>query len=190
MSAEAERQQSAQQAQPKVQHQQQPQQHAQPQQHSQPQPQPYPNQFPPQFPPQFHPAFAPQQGMPYWPGYMPQMPQMPQMPGQMNHPYAPHSGQGQSQGNGITQAMQEIANGGSGLSSLSKLLDFDDKDFWKGAMVGAAAILLLTNENVQRALFRGAVKGRNAVEGGVEKVKEGVDKMKQKASATQENDDE
>jgi hypothetical protein len=91
---------------------------------------------------------------------------------------------------GMAQVMQEIASGGSGLSSLTRMLDFDDKDFWKGALVGAAAVLLLTNENVQRALFRGAVKGRDAVEEGVEKVKEGVDKVKEKVHSAKEKGDE
>jgi hypothetical protein len=93
--------------------------------------------------------------------------------------HQPGMGAGRQQ-HGMAQVMEEIAGGGNGLSSLSKLLDFEDKDFWKGALVGAAAVLLLTNENVQRALFRGAVKGRDAVEEGVEKVKEGVEKVKQK----------
>jgi hypothetical protein len=142
--------------------------------------------------------------MPFWPGYggygapgygTPQMqgypPAMGQMQGQEHR--QGHS-QSQGQGQGMAQVMQEIASGGSGLSSLTKLLDFDDKDFWKGALVGAAAVLLLTNENVQRALFRGAVKGRDAVEEGVEKVKEGVEKgvekVKEKVHSATEKDDE
>lgn len=83
---------------------------------------------------------------------------------------------------GMAQVMQEIAGGGIGLSSLSKLLDFDDKDFWKGALVGAAAVLLLTNDGVQRALFRGAVKGRDTVQEGVDKVKASVNKVGRKAN--------
>lgn len=83
---------------------------------------------------------------------------------------------------GMAQVMQEIAGGGNGLSSLTKLLDFDDKDFWKGALVGAAAVLLLTNDSVQRALFRGAVKGRDTVQEGVDKVKASVNKVGRKAN--------
>jgi len=74
---------------------------------------------------------------------------------------------------GMAQLMQDLANGnGNALSGLTQLLNLDDKEFWKGALVGAAAVLLLTNEGVQRALFRGAVKSRDAVQGGVRKVKE------------------
>lgn len=120
-----------------------------------------------------HMAMGPGYPMPPLPGYPPGM-------GQMTNPHA---------GQGMARAMQEMANGG-GLSSLTKLLDFDDKDFWKGALVGAAAVLLLTNDSVQRALFRGAVKGRDAVEEGVEKVKGGVDKVKRTVRAAKENSDE
>jgi hypothetical protein len=134
-----------------------------------------------QFPSQGGVPYGMPYGMPY--GYAPQ-PMMGYPPGaaQMAGPHAGH-------GQGMAQAMQEMANGG-GLSSLTKLLDFDDKDFWKGALVGAAAVLLLTNESVQRALFRGAVKGRDAVEEGVDKVKEGVDKVKQKVREVKEKGDE
>jgi hypothetical protein len=125
-----------------------------------------------------------QQGMPYWQpyGYAPH-PMMGYPPG-MGQMAAPPAG------HGMAQVMHEIANGGNGLSSLTKMLDLDDKDFWKGALVGAAAVLLLTNENVQRALFRGAVKGRDAVEEGVEKVKEGVGTVKQKVREAKEKADE
>lgn len=74
---------------------------------------------------------------------------------------------------GMAKLMQDLAGGnGDGLAGLTQLLSLDDKEFWKGALVGAAAVLLLTNESVQRALFRGAVKSRDAVQGGVQKVRE------------------
>lgn len=98
-------------------------------------------------------------------------------------PQAMAQGPGQAQGQGINQFMQEIANGGTGLGSLTKMLDFDDKDFWKGALVGAALVMLFTNEGLQNMLFKGAVKGRDAVKDGVDKVKEGVDKVKTKVSS-------
>lgn len=91
---------------------------------------------------------------------------------------------------GVAQVMQEIAGGGNGLSSLAKLLDFDDKDFWKGALVGAAAALLLTNDSVQRALFRGAVKGRDSVQEGVDKVKASINEVGRKANLGAETGNE
>ncbi|KAA6187044.1 hypothetical protein F2Q65_03950 [Thiohalocapsa marina] len=73
---------------------------------------------------------------------------------------------------GMAQMMDEIANGGSGLASLSKLLNLEDTEFWKGALVGAAAVLLLTNDSVQNMLFKGGVKAKDAVKTGAEKVKD------------------
>jgi len=153
---------------------------------------------PPQFAPQmahpYPPQFVPRQGMGYWPGYAP--PPMPGYAPAMGHVHGQMGGQehghlgaqasGQQAGHGIAQAMQEITSGGNGLSSLGKLLDFNDTDFWKGALVGAAAVLLVTNEGVQHALFKGAAKGRDTVTGGVDKVKEGVGNFKQKVDAAKE----
>ncbi len=130
--------------------------------------------------PQFAAQYPPQQA---WSGHAaPPLPGFPSGMGSMAGQAGPPQG--------MAQVMQEIANGGNGLSSLSKLLDFDDKDFWKGALVGAAAVLLLTNETVHRALFRGAVKGRDAVKEGVEKVRQGVDKVKQSVGETAEKSDD
>lgn len=95
-----------------------------------------------------------------------------------------HVQPGQGQGQGMTQFMQEIASGGTGLNSLTKMLDFDDKDFWKGALVGAAVVMLFTNESLQNMLFKGAVKSRDAVKDGVDKVKEGVEKVKTKVKSS------
>lgn len=71
----------------------------------------------------------------------------------------------------MTSLMEELANGGNGLSSLTRMLNLDDKEFWKGALVGAAAVLLLTNESVQGALFKTGVRARDAVKGGVDRIK-------------------
>jgi len=81
----------------------------------------------------------------------------------------------------MAEVMNEIASGGNGLSSLTKMLDLDDSEFWKGALVGAAAVLLLTNESVQNALFKTGVKARDAVD-------QGVSKVKAKAAATDEGE--
>jgi|GEM_PF-1064141 len=42
----------------------------------------------------------------------------------------------------------------------------------KGALIGAAAAYLLTNENVQRSAIKGAVKAWSLLQGGVEELKE------------------
>nr|MBS0020423.1 hypothetical protein [Gammaproteobacteria bacterium] len=44
--------------------------------------------------------------------------------------------------------------------------------FWTGALLGATAAFLLTNENVQRATIKTAVKAWSLMEGGFEELKE------------------
>lgn len=64
-----------------------------------------------------------------------------------------HAGHGRQAG--VAGFIEEIAQGGNGLNSLSRMLNFDDTEFWKGALVGAAAVMLLSNDSVQNALFGG-----------------------------------
>lgn len=117
--------------------------------------------FAPPFPP--FPPFPPYAGVPPW--------AWPAAPAVGAPPQAP-AGNSAAQEAAMAQFMQDLANGKTPtLSGLAQLLNLDDKEFWKGALVGAAALLLLTNESVQRALFRGAVKGRDAVAHGVEPVR-------------------
>jgi hypothetical protein len=78
---------------------------------------------------------------------------------------------GQGHGPGMAEVMQELANGGNGLASLSRLLNFEDTEFWKGALVGAAVVLLFTNESVQNALFKTGVKAKDEVEKGMDGIK-------------------
>ncbi|MFO8152678.1 hypothetical protein [Thioalkalivibrio sp.] len=51
---------------------------------------------------------------------------------------------------------------------LKDLFGFDDGEFWKGAMVGAAVVMLLTNENLRDALVGGATKTAEAVKSGMD----------------------
>lgn len=44
--------------------------------------------------------------------------------------------------------------------------------FAQGLLVGAAVTFLLTNENVQKALFRGVARVIGTVQGGIEEMKE------------------
>jgi hypothetical protein len=95
-----------------------------------------------------------------------------------NPHHGPGAGLGQGAGHqasaGFASLMDEISGGGNGLSSLSRMLNLDDKELWKGALVGAAVVLLLTNESVQSALFRGGVRARDAVRSGVDRLKAGT----------------
>jgi hypothetical protein len=72
---------------------------------------------------------------------------------------------------GMSEVLQELANGGNGLSSLPRLLNLEDSEFWKGALVGAAAVLLLTNDSVQDALFKTGARAKDAVQSGADKLK-------------------
>lgn len=74
-------------------------------------------------------------------------------------------GPGAGRGPGMGQLIEEMT-AGTGFAGLGQLLDFEDTDFWKGALVGAAAVLLLTNETVQQSLFKSGVKARDVVEKG------------------------
>lgn len=56
----------------------------------------------------------------------------------------------------------------AGLGMFKDFFSFDDGEFWKGAMVGAAVVLLLTNENLREALIGGAAKTAEAVRSGMD----------------------
>lgn len=87
------------------------------------------------------------------------------------------AGQGPGPLGGMQELFEEFAQGGNGLNSLTRMLSLDDTEFWKGALVGAAAVLLLTNDQVQDALFKSGAKAKSAV-------KSGADKLKERASAS------
>jgi len=57
-------------------------------------------------------------------------------------------------------------------SAVRSWFDFSDSGYLKGFMLGAGVTLLLTNDTVQRALVKGAVKTWSLFQGGVEEVKE------------------
>jgi hypothetical protein len=54
-----------------------------------------------------------------------------------------------------------------GLGQLKDLLSLEDGEFWKGALVGAAAVLLLTNEDLRGALIGGAARTAEAMKSGL-----------------------
>ncbi|MGD2118104.1 MAG: hypothetical protein PVG66_07085 [Chromatiales bacterium] len=55
----------------------------------------------------------------------------------------------------------------NGLGMFKNLFNLEDGDFWKGAIVGAAAVLLLTNENLRSSLIGGMAKTAEAVKSGL-----------------------
>jgi hypothetical protein len=54
----------------------------------------------------------------------------------------------------------------------SSFLNLGSDRFLKGLLIGAAATYLVTNESVQRAAIKGAVKAWTLMQGGVEELKE------------------
>lgn len=131
----------------------------------------------------------PQAGYPYYPPH----------PYPYHYPYAAYPGPAQGyygvgpgphagQTAGVGGLVDELANGGNGLSSLSKMLNLDDGEFWKGALVGAAAVLLLTNESVQSALFKAGAQATGAVKSGVDRAKESAAGLKERFAEAQSDD--
>ncbi|WP_236847885.1 YtxH domain-containing protein [Campylobacter devanensis] len=98
-----------------------------------------------------------------------------------NNPYIKNVNSSSNQSNlnfQNTQSNQNTQNGfldgifGAGNSS----------DFLKGALIGAAATYILTNENAQRAIFKGFTKISTLFECGLEELKERYEDAKAEAS--------
>ena len=66
---------------------------------------------------------------------------------------------------GIQAALNDMADK-SGLGMLKGFLNMDDGEFWKGALVGAAVVLLMTNEDLRNSLINSAAKTAEAVKAG------------------------
>jgi len=67
---------------------------------------------------------------------------------------------------GLAAALGNMADQ-SGLGMFKNLFNFEDDEFWKGALVGAAAVLLLTNENLRSSLLGSAAKTAEALKSGL-----------------------
>ncbi|RDU54599.1 hypothetical protein CQA49_04655 [Helicobacter sp. MIT 00-7814] len=63
--------------------------------------------------------------------------------------------------NGITNTINSFFNSGN-----------TQQDFIKGALIGAVATFILTNEDAQRAIFKGFAKLSSLFEMGIEELKE------------------
>jgi len=57
-------------------------------------------------------------------------------------------------------------------------LNFRDQQFWKGALLGAAITLLVTNETLQKGVMKGAAKLYSVAQGGVQEIKEKFEDVK------------
>ncbi len=71
------------------------------------------------------------------------------------------------------------------VSPVASWFNYKDSSYLKGFLVGAGVALVLANPTVQKALISGTVKCWNALQGGVEEVKEKVKDVRAEMS----NDD-
>ncbi len=67
-------------------------------------------------------------------------------------------------------------------SPVGSWFNYKDSSYLKGFLVGAGVALVLANPTVQKALISGTVKCWNALQGGVEEVKEKVKDIKAEMS--------
>ena len=67
-------------------------------------------------------------------------------------------------------------------------LNVQDTQFWKGALIGAAVALLVTNETVQKGVVKTASKLTAAAQSGIEEVKEKFEDAKAEAKAEMAGD--
>lgn len=68
-------------------------------------------------------------------------------------------------------------------------LNVQDSQFWKGALLGAAVTLLLTNESVQKGVVKGVSKLTAAAQCGMEEMKEKFEDAKAEVKAEAEAED-
>jgi len=104
----------------------------------------------------------------------PMMPQQPVMPPQGHqHCHQPAPGFDWSQhAQGMVEEMMGEQAGM--LKNIVSMIGIDDKEFWKGAMIGAAATLLLTNDSVRGMLMQTLSGTGEMLKTGGSKVKEAV----------------
>lgn len=85
------------------------------------------------------------------------------------------------------QPVQAVAPGGpvAPVSPATSILGLDVQDatFWKGALLGAAVALLVTNETVQKGVVKTVSKLTMAAQSGVEEMKEKFEDAKAEAQA-------
>lgn len=62
-------------------------------------------------------------------------------------------------------------------------LDVQDSTFWKGALLGAAVAMLVTNESVQKGVVKTVSKVTAAAQSGLEEMKEKFEDAKAEAVA-------
>ena len=98
-----------------------------------------------------------------------------------NNPYIKNVNSTSNQSNLNFQNTQNNQNAQNGF--LDGVFGSNDSgDFLKGALIGAAATYILTNESAQRAIFKGFAKISTLFECGLEELKERYEDAKAEAS--------
>lgn len=78
-----------------------------------------------------------------------------------HHPEAQYPGSAPAEEpahHAMKEAFDRLSRGDLSAESLGKLLDLDDREFWKGALVGAAATLIATNLPALKGLLEGLAR--------------------------------
>ena len=71
----------------------------------------------------------------------------------------------------------------SSINTDSVLNSINTNDFIKGALIGAVATYLLTNETAQKAIFKTIAKGTDMFQAGIEEMKERMEDAKAEIEA-------
>lgn len=165
-------------------------------------------------PPYGYPYYQGQPQMPQQPMYqyaMPPQPMWPQHPfmgqcnpywppmyanQQMNYPMPQHHHNPMhecfdwsAQAQGMVEGMMNEQQAGV-FKNIINALGVDDKEFWKGAMIGAAAALILSNDNVRNTLMQSLSGAGDMLKTAGSKIKDGVSNtastVKDKATTSSE----
>ncbi|WP_228350946.1 MULTISPECIES: YtxH domain-containing protein [Limnobaculum] len=135
-----------------------------PQQQGQPMPQ---QMMWPPHPPMWNPMCGqPPMGYPMPPQYQQFPPQFQQPAPQQMAPGFDWSGQAQGMVEGLMGEQAGL------FKNIISTIGVDDKEFWKGAMIGAAAALILGNESVRNTLLQTFANAGDMLKSGGSKVKE------------------
>ena len=71
----------------------------------------------------------------------------------------------------------------SNINTDNTLNSINTNDFIKGALIGAVATYLLTNETAQKAIFKTIAKGTDMFQAGIEEMKERMEDAKAEIEA-------
>lgn len=147
------------------------------------------------YPPHYgygHPMMPPYYGHPPHPAHH-QAPPSGHPHGQFAHPahshHPAHDSHGPHQPDPMELQAQAMLEGMMGeqaglFKDLMGKLGVDDKEFWKGAMIGAAAALILSNENVRGSLMQLLTGAGDMLKTGGSKLKEGTCQAASKVSSS------